>query len=160
MPTGEVYNQLNDLISELSRRYSTPYFEPHVTLLGDNLLIFPEEEMLSKTEELATLIDPFTFRLNEIGQIDSYYRALFLRGEKTPELTHVNTETRKIFGLPEDPDFMPHLSLLYGDLPVETKQKIIREIGNVDYTFDVGTIHLYSTDGELEDWYKVKEFSL
>jgi len=37
MPTEEVYDGLNTIISQLSRKYSTQYFKPHVTLIGEIL---------------------------------------------------------------------------------------------------------------------------
>lgn len=54
---------------------------------------------------------------------------------------------------------MPHLSLLYGTYPNETKEKIIKEIGKNQMTqFEVNSVHLVQ-GGEIKDWQVIKEFS-
>jgi len=66
MPSGDSYEILAQTILRLSRQYSTPFFEPHVTLLGG--LLEPEEAVLSKTRQLAALVRPFGISL---GSLDS-----------------------------------------------------------------------------------------
>lgn len=57
--------------------------------------------------------------------------------------------------------YIPHLSLMYGNFPSELKEKIIAEIGkDFNMNFEIKSIHLFSTLGEPEDWYRVKEFAL
>ncbi len=69
-----------------------------------------------------------------------------------------NAETQKIFGFPEK--YMPHLSLLYGNFPQEIKEEIMAEVGDIGMSFVVKEIGLFSTEGEVKDWYRIKNFSL
>lgn len=159
MPTGEVYNKLSKILSTLSKKYFSPNFEPHVTLIGE--LIGSEEEILSKTLYLAGNLRPFNIRLTRVEYLDVYFRSLFVRVEETDDVIDANKKARKIFNRPTDSEYMPHLSLLYGMFTVEEKEKIIsciRKEFNVN--FEVKSIHLFSTDGEPKDWYRVKEFPL
>jgi hypothetical protein len=56
---------------------------------------------------------------------------------------------------------MPHLSLIYGEFPQHTKEKIIRELGGrLRLNFAANWIHLYSASGSPEDWYRVRKFPL
>ncbi len=75
VPSGNAYDMLVDLISQLSERYSTPCFEPHITLLGD--LPLSEEDMLFKTCYLANLIRPFKIRLTAVNYFDEFFECLF-----------------------------------------------------------------------------------
>ena len=159
MPIGEVYNTLNSLILKLSRKYSTSYFKPHVTLIGS--LTGSEKGIIAKTVQLASLIHPLRIELDRVEYLNKYFRCLFIKVKETDELMEANQKARKMFGRETDPKYMPHLSLMYGNLPPQTKEEIIAEIGKeISVSFDVNSIHLFSTNGEPEDWYKVKEFML
>jgi len=159
IPTGEVYQKLAEIISKLSEEYSAPNFEPHVTLIGD--LIDPEEEIISKTSKLADLIKPFKIKLEKADYFDEYFRCLFIRAEKTKEVVEANNITREIFGRASDQEYLPHLSLMYGNLDSKTKEKILTNLGReFNLSFEVKSIHLFSTTGEVKDWYIVKEFFL
>jgi len=159
IPTDNIYKKLHQIVLQLSKKYSTPSFEPHITLLDG--FLGSKEEILSNTEQLTHLIRPFTIRLTHADYLDQYFRCLFLRAEKTIELMNANDKAREIFNRKQDPKFMPHLSLMYGDFTPETKEQIIETIDReFNISFNVRSIHLFSTDGKPKDWYRVGEFSL
>ncbi len=158
IPSNDVYRRLTETISQLSRKYSTPKFEPHITLIGEVDDI--EEELVSKTGQLASISNPFTVKLTYVDYLDQYFRCIFLRVEETDDLMMANNKARETFGRQQDPKFMPHLSLMYGNFSSELKQQVIVEIGrNFNLSFDINSVHLFSTDGEPKDWYRVREFS-
>lgn len=155
-PTGEVYRKLAEIISQLSKKYSTPNFEPHLTLIGD--LIGSEEEIISKTLKLAEQLKPFEIKLKKADYFDEYFKCLFIRAGKTKEVIEANNIAREAFNLEPNPEYMPHLSLMYGDLSPEIKEEILTDLGKeFDLSFEVKSIHLFSTTGEVKDWSKVKE---
>ena len=159
MPAGETYRKLEKLILELSRRYSAPRFSPHVTLLGQ--VLDPPEVAAAKTEELASILHPFTVRLTRVDCLDEYFRCLFIRVEESRAVMGANEAARRVFNGGGDPEYMPHLSLLYGDFPSDTKRRIISGIGeNFDIAFEAGEIHLFSTAGPPEDWYRMGVYPL
>lgn len=63
---------------------------------------------------------------------------------------------------------MPHLSLLYGDLSDEEKQKAQERVNAIDnalagLTFEITRVALYKTDTEdktLKSWEKIAECTL
>ncbi|MEW6116845.1 MAG: hypothetical protein AB1553_08090 [Nitrospirota bacterium] len=50
-----------------------------------------------------------------------------LWAEDTDELLTAHLNARKVFDRMEEPRYMPHLSLMYGDLPMKTTEDIIRK---------------------------------
>jgi len=159
MPSREVRDRLSGIISQLSEEYSTPQFEPHVTLLGS--LMQPHEEVLSRTSQLATLIQPYEITLTAVGCLEAYFRCLFIKVRETGQVMEANLRAREIFSRQQDPEYLPHLSLMYGSFPVRLKEEIIAQIGSeFGLTFEVRSIHLCSTNGEPRDWYQVEEFAL
>lgn len=158
IPTGEVYYKLAKVISQLSKKYSAPNFEPHLTLIGD--LLGPEEEIISKTSELAGLLKPFKIELKTIDYFDEYFKCLFVRAKKSKDLIRANDAARKIFNKKSDKDYMPHLSLMYGDFIPETKEKIIAGLKDSDIVFNIKSLRLFCTTGTVEEWKEVKKFAI
>jgi len=159
MPEGAVYESLARPISRLATEFSTPTFEPHVTLLGQ--LPGTNEEMVSKTTQLSVILPPHEIKLTTVDYLDEFFRCLFIRAEESDWILDANRIAREIFGRTDDPPFMPHLSLVYGDLSWETKERIVAEIGpRFDLTFPVTSLHLFATEGEPHGWRQVKESPL
>ena len=161
MPSGQVYDSLLDLISKLSTLYNTPRFEPHVTLLGN--LSLPEAEMESKTKRLAGLIKPLTVTLDTLASTEEYFRCLFANAQKTDQLLEANRSARTIFDVGDEPEFRPHLSLVYGVLSPDIKEMIVERLGGVcDMQFQAGSVHLTTASSVAEPkcWRRLRDFSL
>ena len=157
IPTGGVYNKFSDLIRRLAMEYSSPIFEPHVTLLGE--FMQSEEDVIRKTGQLAEGKEPFPITLTTIDYQDFYFRALFVKAEKTEPLLSLQNRAKEVFGMQNIQVYMPHLSLLYGNFPQTTKERIIEAIGRSHPAqFTVNNIHLFKTGKQVNTWYKVKEF--
>jgi 2'-5' RNA ligase len=159
MPVDEaVYALTSGYIARLSGLYSLPGFEPHITVLGG--VSMPEMVELS---EMAGSLRPFQIRLvREVEYRDEYFRCLFLRAYKTPELMEVFSKSSSLFGQ-EDELYFPHLSLAYGDLPVWKKQEMIAELGPIpEIAFEAREISLVqaSKDVPVENWKVIRRFPL
>ena len=159
MPAGATEQKFSQLISQLAQRYSSPTFLPHVTLIGS--IEAQEEEILTKAQELASLLHPYPLQLTNVDYTDFYYRALFVRVEASAEVLSAYQQARKLFPSAQKTDYMPHLSLLYGDFSVETKKEIIQKIGDhFTDTFEATILYLYLTEGAVSDWQKISAFPL
>lgn len=159
MPSNNAYEQLSALIHELSGAHDTPVFEPHVTLLGG--LQEKESGIVARTMKLAEVIEPFVINLTRIEHSNEHFRCLYYRVEKTIDVVYAYRQACDIFRVSEGKNYMPHLSVMYGDIPEKTKEQIIAGINAViTMRFSVQHIDLFSTDGEVEKWYKVKRFHL
>ncbi len=158
MPSGQTYEILKDTILRLSERYSTPGFEPHITIIGG--LRGPVEELVSKSAILASAIKPHKIVLAEPECLDEFYRCLFLTAEATPELLRTNLDAKRIFERTGESEYSPHLSLMYCDFKTDIKEKIIGELGELKAEFEVDRLHLYLTEGEATEWRAVRSFNL
>jgi len=77
----------------------------------------------------------------------------------TKTLLYLHNRAKEIFKMRDIPSYMPHLSLLYGDLPQLVKEKIIEKIGkNQSRRFTTNGIQLVETNGEVNTWRKVREW--
>lgn len=120
------------------------------------------DDVIERSRELASALNPISVELGSVGYLDEYYKCLFIRLKETEDLMKAHERAKEIFDRREDPLFMPHVSLMYGNLKASRKRKIISSIGKdlQSVSFEVGSLLIYSTEGEPSDWYRVKEFSL
>lgn len=159
-PFGNAAYQLQHQIEELSNQYDTPVFEPHVTLLGG--LRFGETELTHLTETLAASLHPFEIALTRAGYMDTYYQSLFVHVKKSEALMNARETAEKLFGREPEEEYVPHLSLLYGDLSRNEKERILNVIGRKFHIqFSVHNVLLINTTGKPEEWEKIhsSEFS-
>ncbi len=158
IPDGGLYKKLDNLISEISAKYQSPVFKPHVTLLGSaagNL-----DSIISETSELASSIKPYDIHLTSAGCFDEYFRSLFIKVKKTGEVMGANLAAERLLGN-DDSVYFPHLSLMYGNFSTEIKKGILSEIGEIfNLTFSAKSFHLYDTGGAPEEWHCIREFPL
>lgn len=174
IPEKEIHNRFSDLIHRISKKYDSPFFEPHITLVGK--LSGEKNDLIEKTSQLASSTNLKTINLNYLdGVFDDYFHSVFVRAQKTPEILDANAKAKEIFNQEDQkryfPFYQPHLSLAYGHFSPKIKDEIVSEVlkefditSKTDFTlnleFKVDGISLYSTKGKVEDWYEIKRFSL
>ncbi len=156
--------RLNALIDALSVQYGAPRFSAHVTLLGG--LSGEEENLLSAAGSLASALSPFEMTLAGVGREDSYFRCLYLLAAPSGPLMGARGKAEEAFvrfrasgaALERPERFMPHMSLLYGDIDNSSKEAIIQSIGGtVTANFTAEGLSLYRVDGDIGSWRRVGE---
>lgn len=159
LPPADVGDRFRSLIADLSRRTGTPAFEPHLTLAG-GIDAATDNAAAARVAPLAARLPPLPIRLTEVGTTGEYYRCLFIHAERTPLLQRAHHEACAV--LAQEPgDFMPHLSLIYGEIGAADKARIITDIGTrFDLAFTVERLALYSTAGPPSAWRRVAALAL
>lgn len=153
-PTGDIAYKLQERIKKLSKEYDTPLFSPHVTLLGG--LNSSQTEAISLVDTLAASVKPFELKLTKAGYRDQFYQSLFAHVEETHQLKELRKTACRLFNISNSEEYIPHLSLLYGDLSQKKKERILNIIGREFYIhFPVKGIMLMQTDGLPENWRRV-----
>jgi hypothetical protein len=72
-----------------------------------------------------------------------------------------NRTARELFYAKADSEYLPHLSLVYGDLDRFQKAALIRKIESpIEDRFEVCTLRLIATGGGPEGWRLVRDFPL
>lgn len=159
-PFGDTAFKLKRRIKDLSHTFDTPYFEPHVTLQSD--LHNNKTELIQMTDALAGSLTPFEIRLTTIGYQDNYFRSLYINVERSESLMIAHRTTEQLFGCNTAKDYIPHLSLLYGDIPRREKEKLVGRMDpEFNLSFLVHSVLLIKTEGDVSEWEKVHtaEFS-
>jgi 2'-5' RNA ligase len=159
VPTGTVWDRLSPILHELSARFGSPSFPPHVTLLGG--CAGPRRDLIRKSAQVAAALRPLVIRLEEIDFLDEYYRCLFVRAALTEPLRKAHQVAHRTLDHGREPSFMPHLSLLYGNFERSIKEGLIAELGpRFDLQFKARSLDLWVTHGDPRDWRQVAKFGL
>lgn len=154
-----VHDRFAALIRRLSGRLGTPWFIPHITLAGS--IDLPADETASRIADLATRLAPIPLQLTDVGWTDDYYRCLFIRAECSPKLLAAHQAACAALGRRPETDFMPHLSLVYGNLDAERKAQVVDSIGrHFDVTTEASRVGLCLAVGEPEQWRLIHTFPL
>lgn len=172
---GTFKDRLQREIRTQSARRDAPYFEPHVTLLGD--LQLDKERLLETAAGLAKSLKRFRINLQDVSYGHSFHQCVYILCAKEPDLLAANKAATEAFGKPEPPNpYMPHLSLLYSDADEQQRQQAASEAVQrlwgegsgydtllPDNGYSVGGLSVWYTPAEdktLESWTRVAEFNL
>jgi 2'-5' RNA ligase len=153
--------RFGDLIRTLAEQHGTPGFEPHITLLGG--IAGAQAPAITATAVLARRIAPLHIRLAEIGQRDSYYQCLFVHTVPDAALLQAHRLARAELARRDDAEFVPHLSIVYGNLGRAQKAAIMARLGarlEGDFLVEELAVIRYRKDDQPQDWRRVATFAL
>lgn len=159
VPRGRLAERAREVISGLALTYGTPSFGPHVTLLGS--IEGTSEAVVKTTSMLAQKLGPISVFLDRPGYLAQYFRCLYIGARPDEALMEAHKLSKEMFGMDGTPKFMPHMSLMYGDMEAQAKEEIISGLGRWDASgFTAGKIYLLRTQGAPSQWYGIGEFEL
>lgn len=150
---------MTGLIGELSARFGTPSFPPHVTLLGG--LAADPDAAVARGRELAVVLSDFPVRFEGLEHSAEYFRALVVR--VAPDLPILDARRRAQMAFPAEPfgPFMPHLSLLYGALPVETRRHLVADVReSAPAAMVLRCLDVVATEGTASEWRRLVRLPL
>jgi len=154
----EVFQEKIREIASTFRGAAGP-FQPHVTLLGH--VQGSEADVLEKTRSLAQSMAPFGMHLLGYGTTDERFKQLFIQIDRDRNITAARAAAEKAFGKTEPGEYMPHLSLAYGNLEPDAKARIMSaEKGLLDCGYEAKALAVARTPDELKDWKLIGVFPL
>lgn len=125
IPPEPVYSALKQSVDQLAKEFSGPIFEPHMTLLVSTHKELSEVERLVK--KLADQTERFELSLGPVSFSTTYFQSVFVRVNSTAKLMQLNLDAKNLLQ-EENSVFMPHISLLYGEHDMPTREKAANKI--------------------------------
>ena len=167
VPSGKSNEAYQDIIFDVAQELGTFQFFPHITLVA--AMLTGEADVLQRARQLATQLKPYEFELDQVSFRDAYFQCVYARMKRTPEVVAANDVARQVFGERQaDPPYMPHLSMVYGDLTAADKTntvipkitaKLERRSSETRF-LPVDSIQVWSTQGDVKEWYWVETIPL
>jgi len=159
MPEGIVYARAYAIIKHLHKRFDSPKFEPHITLLSG--IEMSEDNAIWHAEKLNDEINSIPIRLTKPAYGNDYYHCFFLNADLSQPLVSARQKALSLFETPDSTPFEPHMSLLYGDIDLPVKKSLVEEYGHLQrWEFIVDHIDLVRTGDDIEEWDKVGSYSI
>ncbi|KAG8969689.1 hypothetical protein FRC03_001561 [Tulasnella sp. 419] len=190
MPDPAARQTLKTVISKLSEKHQSPAFEPHITLLSlpsdivesahPLALLGPDAEK-GNGEKGYFPHRPFPVVFKRLTTGRTFFQSVLIEvdsPEKVDEevnmLEYLSNSAYSWNG--KTAPYYPHLSLYYGEPPVEVKSQIVAElkadntvttnndgtldVGGLKNGFDVTEVWVVRTEGPVEGWEVVGRLSL
>ena len=159
MPCGDAESKLKQIIKNLSREYNAPYFPPHITLISS--FQGNEKNLIGNLEELgeSKIIKPFKIKFDKIAVLKETFRSVFIDCEENESLIQARNSALKLFSCKEK-KYLPHASLIYKDLKLSEKYKIISSLNNLPDQFEVNKIFLAYNNEKEFIWKVIKGVAL
>ena len=154
MPEGAPRERLAGWIDRLADRHGGERFPPHVTLLAG--VAGARRDVLARAAAVAARLEAFLVRLDGVDGRDEHFRCVFARVTPSGQLIAAHETAARAFERGPEPEYFPHLSLLYGSLSPGQKRILAREIGGgVGVRFRARRLHVWSTEGPVAVWDEV-----
>ncbi|WNJ89647.1 2'-5' RNA ligase family protein [Bosea sp. 685] len=123
LPKTDDETLLTEVVTELSRRFDTPLFAPHLTVKGDTDL--PIATLEAAIAEAAGAVASFAEEIAAIETSEAYFRSFYARFAVSAPLAQL----KQRLDVQAAEAFIPHVSLLYGPVAPELKAAVADEVG-------------------------------
>ena len=157
---ADEYRQLREAIADLADTYEdAPVFDPHVTLRGG--LTGDRTALAETTRELAETPEPLDIAFGDVQCSTTAHQCVFLLVTPTLELLRLRRQSTAAFDRDEE-TYVPHLSLLYGELSIERRVALAEAIDTsaLPERGRCTAITLVDTTGPVREWESVRSVRL
>jgi hypothetical protein len=159
VPAQPDKSRLQRIAFALANRFDGPHFEPHVTIYsGPRATEDDPAEMLTRATRGVREI---VLSTTGVGHSGEFTRTLFLQFTPDEQLLQLNGELKRLSREPNKYELNPHLSLLYANLPSETKAALARDLmypPAIRFSVVKAIVSLRTqTRGDVEAWHVVAE---
>ena len=146
-------------IGALAAAWAAPAFPPHVTIVP--MYDSNAAAAVRTLKSLTAGLRPFEVTFPAFGQEQTYFRSLYLRAAPSAPLTAAHQAGLRAWAL-QAPPYMPHLSLLYSDLPPEQKEPLLAAIRiplPLTVRFDAAELWIHDQHG-VSGWHPAARLAL
>ncbi|MEM0200904.1 MAG: hypothetical protein QXD23_00685 [Candidatus Micrarchaeaceae archaeon] len=159
IPSKETTTKLTTIISKLSKKYSSPLFEPHITL-SKHIKI--TDKIVDIFKNNFKELKEFEMEVINVDQDNKYFKCLFLSLKISEEFKEAIKISEKLFK-GEQPEVNPHLSLIYGNMPENERKELVislsKELKDIK-KIKIKKVKLYITKGSVYTWKELASISL
>ncbi|HEX8960925.1 MAG TPA: hypothetical protein VF775_05065 [Geobacteraceae bacterium] len=123
-PCAGDFAYLETVIGKVSADCGAVPFEPHVTVYSGRY-VGPDvtrQAMFGAVRGMA----PFSLKGTGIGFSLEYFKTLFIEFEESPLLREIHDRMKQALGEDSGYRLIPHLSLLYSEMPLAEKEAVAR----------------------------------
>lgn len=156
LPSSEVSLSLKKVIEDLAVQYGGPSFEPHITVASG--IEGPLENVVHTVESIAEQFQPFPLKTTEVSFSTTYFQSVLMRIQSVAPLLELNVALKEKAGIPNEL-YMPHISLMYGNHDMQTREQIVSELSLHQMEFLAKKMAIVPMVPDPQDWKHQAEIS-
>jgi len=145
--------KLQNIVNQLSEKYNSEYFKPHISIYG--LTDIKINEISNLCQNISSKFEPFNVEFLNISYSNNIWKSLFVNLKTNETMTEIHNIFNKEFGKIKNNEFIPHISLIYKKIPVKQKKEILKNL-KLEEQFKVDTISILNYSEKIKNW-TVKE---
>ena len=154
IPAPKDTQYIQAIINNLAATYQAPVFDSHCTLYSPTDL--PAAELKKILEQSANNMKSFYVKKAAISHTENIWKTIFIELLRSPELEQLQQAVISQFPKGQPYEFLPHISLLYKEIPDKKKEDIIRNL-QVKNSFKMDKIAAVRTGPNVDNWATVVE---
>ena len=158
MPSAADGALLASRLADLSARFGTPLFTPHLTIAGDTDR--PVTQLATEISAAAAEVAAFSEAVLGIETSESFFRSFYACFAVSPPLAALK---QRLDPLAREP-FLPHVSLLYGPVAAGPKAEASAQVSAAltkrPIRFDRLCVVTSGQDVPIADWQIVETVAL
>jgi len=125
-PSDTDFAYLDGLIKEITAAQNAYPFEPHVTVYSGSC---NNQAVLKKSlADVVRGVPPIALKTAGIGCGPEYFKSLFIRFDEDVRVRRMHDRFKQVLGEDSGYRLIPHLSLLYYDVPIAEKDVLAQSI--------------------------------
>lgn len=145
-PEQDAATELEAVMARLAAVHGTAVFPAHLTLLA--ALEQEAGAAVAGLGRLADSLSPLLVQFSEIGCEPAWHRSLYLAAASSAALKQAAQAAVRAFSVSGQPEFRPHLSLQYSELPVAEKQRLASSLAwELPLSVRFDRLSLWRTEG-------------
>ena len=148
---------LQQIINDLSKKYNSISFKPHIT--GYGLINMELDKILIISKNISTRFQPFNVEFLNILYSNDLWKALFVDLKTNTIVNKIHNNFENEFKKIERCEFDPHISLIYKNMSSNDKKEIIKNL-KLKKQFKINSISILSYSNKIENLKIVEKFIL
>lgn len=149
-PSETDFAFLEAMMRELGATCAASPFEPHVTVYSGSLT---DPGLLQRAVTVATVgMAPFFLKITGIGCSTEYFKSLYVEFEESAVVRGIHDRLKRELGEDSGYVLIPHLSLLYCDMPLAGKEAMARRIDLDREEILFGRVKVVAPQNLREEW--------
>jgi len=151
------HDYLYQIIKDLSRKYNSPIFIPHITVYG--LVETNFDNIENAVLESVKGVQSFEVEKTKISYSDNLWKTFFIELKHVTGLKTVNKKLENFLSKYAKYEFSPHISLIYKIIKEEEKISLANEL-SIKNRFMISKIGIQKFSEKISEWQIVKEYEL
>lgn len=148
---------LEKIINELSKKYNSILFKPHITIWG--LTDIELNKIIKTCNSIAIEIQSFNVEFSNISYSKKFWKTVFVNLKTNKNMIKIYNNLENEFLKKINYVFEPHISLIYSNMKKENKKDILNNL-KIKNQFKISSISILKYSDKIENWEIVKKINL